>query len=151
MCWNSAHVRSGSLYAVRSVLYNDHLLLFSLVWVVFKTVKPQYKIVLISVLFVLSVFCTHDTWVRRKSSCPLVAFSWTVFQRSLSLLCNKCWPNSFYILASPYWAYKAFSSLTLSDKSSASLCHEGIWGRGGIAACILNLGARWTWLDNFMP
>jgi len=150
MCWNSAHVRSGSLYAVRSVLYNGHLL-YSLVWVVFKTVKPQYKIILTLVLFVLSLFCTHDTWVWPKSSCPLVVFSWTVFQWSSSLLCNKCWPDSFYILASPYWAYEAFSSLTLSDKSSASLCHEGIWGSRGTAARILNLGARWTWMFNFRP
>jgi len=39
----------------------------------------------------------------------------------------------------------------ISDKSAAFLCHEGVWGRGGIAALILNLSARWTWMVNFVP
>jgi len=129
VCWNSAHISSGSLCTGRSVLYNDDHLLFSLVWVVFITVKPQYKIILSSVLFVLSMFCTHDTWVWPKSSCPLVVFSWTVFQWPSSLLCSKRWPDSFYKFASPYWVYTTFSSLTLSDKSYPSSCHEDIWGR----------------------
>jgi hypothetical protein len=31
------------------------------------------------------------------------------------------------------------------------MCHEDLWGNGGIVSCILNTGIRWRWVVSFMP